>query len=63
MRDEAEVVASAADRGVMLESLGEYAAGHQDHPPALVVGYGTPPAHAFATAVARLCAVLSGRGR
>ena len=26
--------------------------------PALIVGYATPPGHAFSTAVARLCAVL-----
>jgi GntR family transcriptional regulator/MocR family aminotransferase len=29
--------------------------------PALVVGYGTPPDHAFTAAVARLCAVLADR--
>jgi hypothetical protein len=28
-------------------------------PEALVLGYGTPPAHAFTTAVTRLCAVLA----
>ena len=28
------------------------------HPEALVLGYGTPPAHAFTTAVTRLRAVL-----
>jgi GntR family transcriptional regulator/MocR family aminotransferase len=27
--------------------------------PALVVGYATPPGHAYSTAVARLCAVLT----
>jgi GntR family transcriptional regulator/MocR family aminotransferase len=30
-----------------------------DGGPALVVGYATPPGHAYSTAVARLCAVLS----
>ena len=30
--------------------------------PALVVGYATPPGHAYTTAVARLCAVLSAEG-
>jgi hypothetical protein len=29
-----------------------------DRPPALVVGYATPPAHAFTAAVARLVATL-----
>jgi GntR family transcriptional regulator / MocR family aminotransferase len=28
------------------------------HDPALIVGYATPPGHAFTTALARLCAVL-----
>jgi hypothetical protein len=27
-----------------------------------VVGYATPPGHAYSTAVARLCAVLSADG-
>jgi hypothetical protein len=30
--------------------------------PALVVGYATPPPHAYTTAVARLCAVLAKEG-
>lgn len=30
-----------------------------DHLPALVVGYGTPPEHAYTGAVARLTAVLA----
>jgi GntR family transcriptional regulator/MocR family aminotransferase len=33
-----------------------------DGGPALVVGYATPPGHAYSTAVARLCAVLSADG-
>ncbi len=33
-----------------------------DSGPALVVGYATPPGHAYSTAVARLCAVLSADG-
>jgi GntR family transcriptional regulator/MocR family aminotransferase len=33
-----------------------------DDGPALVVGYATPPGHAYSTAVARLCAVLSADG-
>jgi hypothetical protein len=28
------------------------------HPEAIVLGYGTPPAHSFTTAVARLCAAV-----
>jgi GntR family transcriptional regulator/MocR family aminotransferase len=57
-RAEAEVVAAAARRGLALDPLGEYATPGAAHPPALVVGYGTPPEHAFATAVNLLCAVL-----
>jgi GntR family transcriptional regulator / MocR family aminotransferase len=58
-RREDEVVEAGLGRGLLLEGLGDYASGVQDHPPSLVIGYGTPPAHAFSTAVARLCAVLS----
>ena len=36
--------------------------GRVDGGPALVVGYATPPGHAYSTAVARLCAVLSAGG-
>ncbi|MGH3501470.1 MAG: aminotransferase class I/II-fold pyridoxal phosphate-dependent enzyme, partial [Nocardioidaceae bacterium] len=58
---EEQVVAEAAHRGLAVEGLRSYhatgtgSAGSQ-HAPALVVGYGTPPDHAFTTAVARLCA-------
>jgi GntR family transcriptional regulator / MocR family aminotransferase len=55
---EEEVVARAAARGLALLGLADFRAGQQELGPALVVGYATPPAHAFSTAVARLCAVL-----
>jgi len=55
---EAEVVAAAAARGLVLEGMGSYRPAEIDYPPSLVLGYGTPPAHAFTTAVTRLCAVL-----
>jgi GntR family transcriptional regulator/MocR family aminotransferase len=58
-RTEASVVAAAARRGLALEPLGDYATPGASHPPALVVGYATPPEHGFATAVNLLCAVLS----
>ena len=58
-RGEDEVVALAAERDLALEGLGAYRAGEQRHGPALVVGYGTPPEHAFTSAVARLTAVLA----
>ena len=57
---EEEIVSRAARRGLALEGLGCYSA--QRRPargPGLVVGYGTPPEHAFTGALARLCAVLS----
>jgi GntR family transcriptional regulator/MocR family aminotransferase len=57
--DEGEAVANAGARGVAVEGLAAYRLGAQAHAPALVVGYGTPPEHAFTTAVARLRAALS----
>ncbi len=55
---EAETVAAAAARGLTLDGMRDYRMPTMDYPDALVIGYGTPPAHAFTTAVARLCAVL-----
>jgi len=55
---EAEVVERAAARGLALLGLASCRAGEQHLGPALVVGYATPPGHAFATAVARLAASL-----
>ncbi len=56
--EESAVVAGGAARGLALQGLHAFAAGPAPGPPALVVGYGTPPAHAFTTALARLAAVL-----
>jgi GntR family transcriptional regulator/MocR family aminotransferase len=57
--DEAAVVAGAAERGLALEGLGPFGADSAGaRPPALVIGYGTPPAHAFTAALARLVASL-----
>ena len=55
---EEDVVASAAERGLSLQGLGEYAHGAHTHAPALVVGYAKPPEHAVTAAIARLAAVL-----
>jgi GntR family transcriptional regulator/MocR family aminotransferase len=58
---EEDVVARAADRGLALQGLASFRAGgvgRQEVGPAVIVGYATPPGHAFSTAVARLCAVL-----
>jgi GntR family transcriptional regulator / MocR family aminotransferase len=58
-RGEADLVARAARHGLAIEGLGAYSMGRHHQGPALVVGYATPPAHAYTTALARLCAVLS----
>lgn len=55
---EPDVVADAARRGLALQGLDDFRLGPRRHEPALVVGYATPPGHAFTTAVARLCAAL-----
>jgi len=57
--DEDDTVARARARGLALDGLGAF--GGRDHrrPPALVIGYGTPPAHAFTAALARLAATLA----
>jgi hypothetical protein len=49
----------AARRGLAVEPLGGYATAGAADPPAPVVGYATPPEHAFPTAVNLFCAVLS----
>ena len=55
---EKDVIDRAATNGLALEGLASCYAGGQQLGPALIVGYATPPGHAFSTAVARLCAVL-----
>jgi GntR family transcriptional regulator / MocR family aminotransferase len=57
-RSEAEVVTAAAGRGLAVDGMRRFCLAEIGHPEALVLGYGTPPAHAFTTAVTRLCAVL-----
>ncbi len=58
-RAEDDLVARAARRGLAVEGLGPYCAPGHPRGPALVLGYGTPPEHAFTGALARLCAVLA----
>jgi GntR family transcriptional regulator / MocR family aminotransferase len=60
-RREADVVAAAASRGLAVDGMRGFRPDDFPHPEALVLGYGTPPAHAFTTAVGRLCAVLAER--
>jgi GntR family transcriptional regulator / MocR family aminotransferase len=60
-QDEDEVVARAGARGLHLQGLRPYSAAGAADRPALVVGYATPPQHAFTGALARLTAVLAAR--
>ncbi|HEV2371330.1 MAG TPA: PLP-dependent aminotransferase family protein [Streptosporangiaceae bacterium] len=57
--DEAGLVARAAAHGLAVTGLGSYCDAATGHAPALVIGYGTPPDHAFTSALARLHAVLA----
>ena len=56
---EEDIVADAAGHGLAIEGLASFHAGGASHGPALVIGYGRPPEHAFTTALARLGAVLA----
>ncbi len=61
-RSEADVIARAARHGLAVDGLAHYSvpdSGPGQQRPALVIGYGRPPDHAFTTALARLCAVLA----
>ena len=60
--DEDDIVERAARRGLAVEGLGGYGSRGAARPPALVIGYGTPPAHAYSTAIARLGATLADLG-
>jgi len=55
---EEQVVQRATAHGLAVQGLADCRAGDQQLGPALIVGYATPPEHAYSTAVARLCAVL-----
>jgi GntR family transcriptional regulator / MocR family aminotransferase len=59
-RSESQVTGRAARGGLAVEGLGGYALGGNSRGPALVIGYATPPEHAFTGAVARLCAAIAG---
>ena len=59
--DEDEIVARAAARhDLALDGLRRFSGPSGPDRPALVIGYATPPEHAFTGAVARLIAVLTG---
>jgi GntR family transcriptional regulator/MocR family aminotransferase len=58
---ETEVEMRAARHDLAVEGLGRYTDPGTTHPSALVIGYATPPAHAYSGAVARLLATLGER--
>jgi GntR family transcriptional regulator/MocR family aminotransferase len=58
--DEDDIIERARTRGLALEGLGAYGTLDGTRPPALIIGYGTPPAHAYTAALARLGATLAG---
>ncbi|MGA5701402.1 PLP-dependent aminotransferase family protein [Peterkaempfera bronchialis] len=64
LADEAALAARAAQSGLVLNTLGHFRdpADPGPYPPALVVGYGTPPDHAFTGALDRLCGLLAPPG-
>jgi GntR family transcriptional regulator/MocR family aminotransferase len=57
--DEERIVARAAERGLALSGLSWYDLASSGGRAGLVIGYARPPEHAYTTAIARLCAVLS----
>jgi GntR family transcriptional regulator / MocR family aminotransferase len=56
---EDEVVRRAAEAGLAIQGLGSYTHGPAINRQAVVVGYGTPPEHAFGAALGRLVDVLT----
>jgi GntR family transcriptional regulator / MocR family aminotransferase len=57
-QSEDQVVASAAARGLAIDGLGHYALHGHRRGPAMVIGYATPPDHAYTATLARLIAAL-----
>ena len=57
--DEADVVERARRHDLIVEGLDSYRFGSEPRGPALVVGYGTPPEHAWEGALGRLREVVS----
>jgi GntR family transcriptional regulator/MocR family aminotransferase len=58
---EREAIERAAERGLAIEGLSEFAAPGHSGPAALVLGYARPPEHAYTAALARLDAALGTR--
>jgi GntR family transcriptional regulator / MocR family aminotransferase len=60
---EDEAIDRAARKSLIIHGLGEFALGRHTKGPALVIGYASPPGHAYTAAVARLCAAITGPAR
>jgi GntR family transcriptional regulator / MocR family aminotransferase len=58
---EAAVVTRAAEHGLIVEGLSTYRMTPDPGAPALVIGYTTPPDHAYTNALARLTATLTDK--
>ncbi len=58
MPDGIAVARPSSRHGLALEGLAGYHHGTPPRPPALVIGYATPPDHAYSGALARLLAAL-----
>jgi GntR family transcriptional regulator/MocR family aminotransferase len=61
--NESAAIARAAAHGVAVDGLASYATTAHTTGPALVIGYSRPAAHAYTTAITRLCAALAESGR
>ncbi|GGR12851.1 GntR family transcriptional regulator [Actinoplanes ianthinogenes] len=57
---EPELLGRLAARGVVTEGISLFYRDARDAPPGLVIGYATPPQHAFEPAIAALMAVCAG---
>jgi GntR family transcriptional regulator / MocR family aminotransferase len=60
-QNEDEVVSTAATRGVAIDGLGHYALRGHSREPAVVIGYASPPDHAYTAALERLTAAFGSR--
>ncbi|GAA4604024.1 GntR family transcriptional regulator/MocR family aminotransferase [Actinoplanes octamycinicus] len=57
---EPELLGRLAARGVVTEGIGSFYRDARDAPPGVVIGYATPPQHAYARAIDALLAVCAG---
>ena len=55
---EKDTIATLLQHSVAVDSLSQYWTSHGDHEPGLVIGYATPPEHAYTPAVEALVNAL-----